>query len=329
MNTKIEISLKTIFLACAAVGGIWLLFQIKEILLLLFIAFLLMTALNPLVIALERTRLPRLLVILIIYAVIFGLFGFSVITSIPSLIIQTTRLTQTFPDIVAKVIPYLNVDLNTVGQQLAPIGENLVKVTVSIFSNIVTIVTILVFTFYFLLERRHAKELFAEMFGQTIAAKTIDILRAIEQRLGEWVRGELILMFIIGLFVYIGLVILQVEFALPLAIVAGLLEIVPTIGPIVSAIPAILIGLAVSPLLALSVAALYFIVQQVENNLVVPLVMRKSVGLSPIITILALMIGGKLAGIIGAILGVPVVLVIGVLINKLLLESGASKTTKN
>lgn len=320
MNTRIEISPKTIFFAIALIAGAWLLFQIREILYLLFIALLLMTALQPLVSFLERFRIPRFLSILIIYAIVFGVFGFSLVSFIPLLVTQSTRLAQALPDLVTKVLPYSNIDINTIGQQLAPIGENIINVTVSIFSNIITTVAVLVFTFYFLLERRKTRTILTDMFGESIAARTVDILRAVESRLGEWVRGELLLMLTIGVLVYIGLTVLRVDYALPIAILAGALEIVPNIGPILSAAPAVLIGLATSPFLALSVIALYIIVHQVENNIVVPLIMKKSVGLSPLITILALLIGAKLAGLVGAVLGVPVYLVGQVLFSKLVLE---------
>ena len=136
------------------------------------------------------------------------------------------------------------------------------------------------------------------------------VVKNIEQRLGSWVQGQLFLMLIIGVVSYIGLLLLKIDFALPLAILAGLLEIVPTIGPIISAIPAVIIGLSMTPVTALLVALLFFLIHQSENTLVVPFVMKKSVGLPPLLTIIALMIGGKLAGIAGVVLAVPVVLII-------------------
>lgn len=313
MTTKVEISHKTIIFSVAFLASLWVLFQIRDILFLLFISFLLMTALRPLVEFLVRFRIPRLLSIIVVYIIVFGFFGASLATAIPSLAVQISRLLQELPAIVARVLPAVGVDISSVTQQIAPISENIVKVTVSIFSNIITLMTVLVFTFYLLLERQYAEKLLTSWMGEDGSKKIIGILRMIESRLGAWVRGEMILMVAIGVFVYIGLQLLHVEFALPLAILAGLLEIVPIIGPIISAVPAVLVALGTSPFLALSVVALYFIVQQVENNLIVPLVMKKSIGLSPLISITALMIGGKLAGITGAMLAVPVLLVIQVL----------------
>ena len=182
----------------------------------------------------------------------------------------------------------------------------------------------LVFTFYFLLERKHTEQFLRNTLGDGAAGQTIRVLQEVETRLGAWVNGELFLMGIVGASVYVGLTLLHVDFALPLAIIAGVLEIVPMIGPIVSAVPSVLVALTMSPILALSVVALYFIVQQVENNIFVPLVLRKSVGLSPVITIFSLMVGARLAGIVGAILAVPVVLVLQVVVRSFISSSSKS-----
>lgn len=331
MNTRIEISIKTIFLALSVAATLWVLVQIRDILFLIFIAFLLMTAIYPLVLFIERFRIPRFICILLIYAVVFGFFGASLVGAFPALIIQSTKLVQALPTFVARVMPYWNIDVSTITQQVAPIGESVLKVTLSIFSNIFAIVTVLAFAFYFLLERRHAKDILKSVVGEMAAAEFIRVLRAIESRLGLWVRGELMLMTFVGVLSFIGLTLLHVDYALPLAILAGLLELIPMIGPTLSAIPAILVALSSSPFLALSVLALYVVVQQVENNILVPIIMRKSVGFAPIITILALMIGGRLAGVAGAVLSIPIALVLQELISLVLSKQVElpSKAAKN
>lgn len=310
MTSKVEISHKTIIFTVIFLLSLWVLFQIKDILFLIFIAFILMTALRPLVDWFGWLRIPRVLAILLIYVVVFGFFGVSFAGTIPTLVIQSTKFVQELPTFLEKVLPYWNIDARSLSQQIAPISENIVKLTVGIFSNLLTTLTVLVFTFYFLLERKKLESMLQTMMGDDAATRVIGSLSDIESRLGAWVNGQLFLMMLIGASVYVGLTFLRVEFALPLAIIAGVLEIIPMIGPIVSAVPAVLVALTVSPFLALSVVALYFFVQQVENNVFVPLVLKKSVGLSPIITIFALMVGGRLAGVVGAILAVPVVLVL-------------------
>jgi len=139
----------------------------------------------------------------------------------------------------------------------------------------------------------------------------------LEHHLGGWIRAQLILMSLIGVLVYLGLTILGIEFALPLAILAGLLEIIPNFGPTMAAVPAILMGFAISPLTGIAVGALYFLIQQLENSLIVPQVMKRTVGFNPVVTIIALMIGFKLGGAFGAVLAIPFGLMIKAIIFEL------------
>lgn len=142
----------------------------------------------------------------------------------------------------------------------------------------------------------------------------------IEEKLGAWLRGQLFLSIIIGLVSYIGLLIFNIPYALPLALLAGVMEIIPVIGPIISAIPAVLIALTISPILALGVAAMYFVIQQLENHLIVPQVMKRAVGLNPLVVILAIAIGSRILGFAGALLAVPLAVVIQIIAAEIIAE---------
>ncbi|MCL5090768.1 MAG: AI-2E family transporter, partial [Patescibacteria group bacterium] len=136
------------------------------------------------------------------------------------------------------------------------------------------------------------------------------VIDKIEVRLGSWVRSELLLMTFVGLLSYLGFRLIGLSFALPLAILAFLLEIVPNIGPTIAAFPAILVGLTSSTWQALAVAVWAFVVQQIENSILVPRIMKKVAGVNPLVTIISLAIGFKLAGVGGAILAVPTYIVL-------------------
>jgi predicted PurR-regulated permease PerM len=138
----------------------------------------------------------------------------------------------------------------------------------------------------------------------------MEIVFHIETKLGNWIRAELLLMTAIGTMTYIGLVLLGIDTALPLALLAGMLEIIPSIGPIISAVPAVIIALVIHPLLGLSTIALYFLIQFLENNLLVPQIMQKTTGVNPLISLLGLMVGFRLGGTVGAVLAIPTILVI-------------------
>jgi predicted PurR-regulated permease PerM len=307
MPTKIEISHRTIIFTLILLASLWVIFMIRDILFLLFIAFTVMSAFRPLVEFLEKYHIPRGISIIVIYILVIGLVGFTVSSLVPAFVTQTTKFIDNLPKYEAFIKPYYQIDIKSIIQQLAPIGQNVVMVVVGIFSNVITVITILVISFYLLLERKHMEKYLIKLLGKDRGTKTVNIVKSVELSLGSWLRGELILMLCIGILAYIGLMFLRVDYALPLSIIAAIMEIIPVVGPLISGVPAVLIAFSISPLLGFATIALYFIIHQLENTFIVPLVMNRTVGLSPLIIIIALMIGSTLAGGTGAILSIPVV----------------------
>lgn len=312
MPKKVEISHRTIVFTVFFLILLWLLFQIRQILIALFVSVILMAALNPLIDRLERFKLPRVLAILLIYIFIFGLFGIVLAGVIPPLVDQTRTLISRLPEY-SQSLGLPEIDQNVIESQISQLGSlpaNILKITVSVFSNLVAVFTLMVITFYLLLERKNLDRYLLVLFGPDGEEKAENFVNEVERKLGGWVRAQVTLMVIIGAMSYLGLRLLGIDFALPLALLAGVLEIIPNIGPTISAIPAFLAGLAISPMMGLAVLALYFLIQQVENVVIVPQVMRREAGVNPLVTIIALIVGFKLAGAVGAVLAIPVVLLI-------------------
>lgn len=323
MPRKIEISHRTIIFTVIFLLALWLLYFLRGVLMILFLALILMAALNPLVDRLERWRLPRALAIALIYLLIFTVIGLAIWGVVPPLVNQTQNLASRFPSYLES-LRWLGVDkqvvynqLNQLTEKLGVISGGIIRTFVGFFQNLINIVVLLVISFYLLLERKNLGRYLLRFFGDNAEKTGIRVMDQIEKRLGGWIRAEILLMVIIGLLTFIGLTLLGIDYALPLAILAGFLEIIPNIGPFISAIPAVLVGLIISPLMALAVAALYFLVQQIENNFIVPQLMAKECGLNPLITIIALIAGFKLGGVIGAILAVPVVLLIEIILTEI------------
>lgn len=310
MPKKIEISHKTIIFTVVLLLLLWFIVQIGEIISWLFISFIIMAALKPLVDSLQKYRFPRVLAIILIYICVFIIFGFTVSSIVPPLITQTLHLTESLPEYIRLVLPTFNLDPQNYTQQISSLGRNLVQLSVGIFNNIISLFTITVISFYLLLERKNLDSYLNLLLGNASGGRMENIFNKVEERLGFWVRGQLALLLSIGLLTYIGLLILQIPYALPLAIIAGLLEIVPTIGPIISSIPAIIVSFTVTSLHPLFTVILYFIIQQLENQVIVPLIMSRIVGLPPLVTILAILIGARIGGIGGAILAVPIVVTV-------------------
>jgi len=323
MPKKIEISHRTIVFTVFFLISLWILYQIRFILLSLFIAFVLMTALNQLVEKLTGLKIPRSFAVIIIYVVLLSLLSLAVGGLVPILVDQTGVLLNQFPDYL-RILGLKDIDASNFQQQLGQIGlgpSNVLKIGLSIFNNFLSVVTILILTFYLLVERKDLHRHLSSVISNRESEKTETLLNQLETSLGGWVRAEIVLMTVIGFLTYIGLSVLGIDYALSLAILAGLLEIVPNLGPTIAAVPAVVIGLAISPLTGLAVVALYFLIQQLENTLIVPKIMQKAVGFNPIVTLIVIMIGLKLGGPLGALLSVPFTLLIKILISEFLPET--------
>ncbi len=324
MIKKIEISHRTVIFTVLFLLSLWFVYFVKDLILQLFVALLIMTILNPLVTKLSKMRIPRALSVAVVYILIIGLFSLLIAGIVPALIEQTTSFANNLPQYLANlgVSRFVSDQISSqIFSQLGALPAQVVKLGTSVFSNILSVIAVLIFAFYLLLAREKLDEQLGFLFDEEKRKEIGQIIDKLEVRLGGWARGELILMALIGIINFIGLTVLGIPFALPLAILAGLLEIVPILGPFIAATPAVIIALSISPIMALAVAALAFLAQQLENYVFVPKIMEKSVGVNPIIVLLALSIGFRMAGIVGAALSVPVVLMIHVLFQEYLISS--------
>jgi len=326
VNISTETIVKIILFGLA-IGFFYL---IKDILLIVFAALILASAFDPMVDWFQKRKIPRALGIIIIYIVLFSVLAGSFILIIPPISNEIGQLAQNFPSYYNSIsegiinfqnsshitaIDQLQNGLTSLGNNLPSTVGSIFGVLYSIFGGIFSMILVLVITFYFT-----AYENATKSFVQSItpAEKQPYILRLynrIQIKLGQWLRGQLILSLVIFALTFIGLTILGVPYALILAFIAGILEIVPTIGPILSAVPALFFGFLQSPVMGLSVVILYMVIQWLENNLIVPKVMSKSVGLNPLVVIVGVLIGVKIGGIFGALFAVPVMTALSVFLD--------------
>lgn len=316
MPRKVEVSHKTIVFTVVFLLSLWLLFYIRDIIMQFFVALLIMAILNPLVTMLSRFRVPRALSIILTYLLVFGLFGASLAGVVPNLIDQTTGFADNLPTYLSSLGVGNLISEQLSNQLLSQIGSipaQVVRLSVSIVSNVLTVLFVLIFAFYLLLARDRLDDQLSYFFGDEKKLEVRRVIDSLEVRLGGWARGELGLMVLVGATNYIGLSLLGIPFAVSLAILAGLLEIVPYIGPIVAGTLATIIGLSISPVTGLAVAAMAFLIQQIENYVFVPKIMEKSVGVNPIVSILALTIGFRLFGFVGVLIAIPMVITLQVL----------------
>ncbi len=316
-ETNISISPSIVIFSTFFLLFLYFLYQISNILILFFLGFIIMVALHPFVCRLEtKLRFPRILAIVVTYLLLFlgiaGLLGLL----IPPLAKELYQFVRTFnlPWLQEEIVNFsFNLtELSNIMQHLGSSVATIYTAIISTFSSIFTVTTVLVISLFLMLDRKRLHLRISWFTKDKQHLKTAqEFLNSLEYQLGGWVRGQLILMLVIGLVIYFGLTLLSVPYAAPLALLAASLEILPNLGPTLSAVPSIIIGIiAGGPILGLVVLVFYIMVQQLENNLLVPKVMMDNVDVSPLVSIMSILIGLEIAGVIGALLAIPVYIIL-------------------
>lgn len=328
MNT-VENSLKGLFFKNQIIAALllvvlgWFIIQIKDILILFFISYILMAALKPYVHFLTRLKIHRTVSIAILYLCALAVIVLLVVPLIPFFTAQISSLVVSFPKYLDGILKALRLNIASsqletfVSSQFGAISSNAFAVTGAVLGSVFSLFLVFVVSFYLMLDEQRLRHELSVLFPKNQRPKVLDIVSQIEDKLGAWFRGQLVLCFTIGLFTWIALSLISFPFALPLALLAGLLEIVPTIGPILAAVPAVIVALSVSPGLTLIIILMYIVIQTLENNILVPKVMQKAVGLNPVAIILAISIGAQLLGVLGALLSIPFVSMIIIIVKNL------------
>jgi predicted PurR-regulated permease PerM len=330
---SINITLGSLFKAVLVLILLYFFYLIRDILLLLFVSLILASALDPLVDRLQEKKVPRGISVMFIYLILLSLIAFILITIVPPITQEIGDLAKNFPDYLERVSSSFS-SFNdysakygigqNIGTGLDFINSNLQSATGGVlstvsgfFGGIVSFFLVMVLTFYMVVEENAIKKLVWSIAPVEHQPYIMQLINRMQKKIGLWLRGQLILSFFIFILSYVGLLILGVKYALVLALIAGLTEFVPYLGPMIGAIPAVFLALTQSPLLAMFVAILYYVIQLTENNILVPKVMQKTVGLNPIISITVLLVGFQIAGIAGAILSIPVATAASILLGDL------------
>lgn len=310
-----------VILALVLICAGWFVLQIREVLIALFVAFILMASLLPAVKFLIKHGIPKPLAVGLVFVGSITVITLIIVPLIPFFIAQINQLFIKFPIFIDRAVSSLGIKFDVsqvnkiISSELGNVGKNAYALTSKVFGGLFSLLTTFVLSFYLISDHERIKRSIASLFPEESQKQALEALAHIEEKLGAWLRGQIILSLFIGGITYIALSIIGLEYALPLAVLAGLLEIIPTIGPIISAIPAILVALNVSGGQAIIVTITYIFIQLIENNLLVPRIMQKAVGLNPVIVIIGIVIGGKLLGVLGALLSIPFITLILVIFN--------------
>lgn len=316
------------------------LYKISDILILFFIALLFAAALDPMVDALERKRIPRGLGVVIIYVGVLLFLALLISNLVPIVAAEVAQLAVHIQDFITNMVKdgitlpswlswmqpavskflkgldisqisnYKDILLN-IAQNLSNVAGNVFNGLFGVFNGLFNTIIVLVLTFLMTIDEQGIDRFILSMFPARYSTYIRQKSDVIKEKMGFWLRGQIVLCVIVGLCVYVGLLIVgwltqPVEYAATIALIAGFTELIPYVGPILTWVIALPIAANQSLGLVVWMTAVMYIVQLLENNLIVPLVMKKAVGISPIFVMFSMFVGFEVLGIIGMIMAVPV-----------------------
>ncbi|OGF73878.1 hypothetical protein A3J56_02940 [Candidatus Giovannonibacteria bacterium RIFCSPHIGHO2_02_FULL_46_20] len=328
----IDISFFTMLKAALLVVLLWALWVLRDVAAVLLLAIVIASAVEPAAHWFARHRIPRVLGVIFVYCAAFFVFiatfyliipplfndAFDFVSNLPAYLERTLEsdsmlfvflpdLPSNFKEIIRETALALEESIQSF---LAAISTGVFSFGSALFGGAFSFVLLVVISFYLSVQEHGIENFLRIVTPLEHEVYILDLWGRAQRKIGRWLQGQILLGVLIGIMVFLMLTILNVKHAALLAILSALFELIPVFGPIMAAIPAIAIAALQSPLLGLMVAGLYVLVQQIENHLIYPLVVRKTVGVPPLLAILSLVVGIKLGGLFGALLSVPIAAVL-------------------
>lgn len=302
------------------------------------IAMVISYLLNPIVNLLTMRRVPRGMAVLIIYIVFFAGVSVLLVNTLPVLISQIKDLIETLPSSIQQIEGWFHsvnsgkkklpltmqysIDQNLIGMQsrISGMTSDLVGLLGNMFESIMIASSIPFLVFYMLKDLKVFEKSTVAFFPRSYRPEIIDMLKSIDEALGSYIRGQMLVMLAVGIFTYAGFLVIGLPLSLLFAVIVGVTNIIPYVGPFIGAAPALVYALMISPVLAGKVLLVNVIVQVLEGNVLSPAIVGRSLSLHPLLIILALLIGGEIGGIVGLIVAVPLVAVAKVILEHLFLH---------
>lgn len=330
----------TLIFVCVG-SSFWLLYRFYQVIFILFVAIIIGTILRPAVTWLHRRGLPQKAGVILIYLLLLTLFAGFVLLLFPLIIQQSATLTAAVPDyyqnlrgwlvdhpnvLLDSLIAFLPATLSfpdlvqQAGQELLDSAGQVLGYVASAASGIFTAVSILLLAYYWTVDGPKILRSSLRLMPMDRRESIRELITAMETRVGGYIAGQGILMLVVGSMALVAYSIIGLPYVLVLALVAGVMEAVPLIGPVLGAVPAMLVALSLGPDKLLWVIVASAVIQQLENSILVPRVMRKAVGVNPFVTLLALFAFGSLLGVAGALMAIPMAAILQLLFNRFVFD---------
>jgi predicted PurR-regulated permease PerM len=329
-SNDVGISTGTLLKITALIVVLFFLWQIRDVLILLLISITFASALEPMAEFLQKKKIPRAVSVLSVYILVLAFIGLIIYLIVPPIVTEfnqiknTSQLTEQLNNKFGSeswastfnISEIVNKNVQSFTNQFTNLSNDLFKRTLGVFNGFIQIVTILVISFYLLAEKNGMKNFVYTLMPKRYEAQALHLINRVQKKIGLWLLGQLIISAIMFVAVYVVLSLLGIQYALVLALIAGFLELIPYLGPIMAAIPAVFFAFLQSPTMAIIVLILFIFLQKTEAYVLVPKIMQKTIGVSPLAILVAILVGFKLAGIFGILLSVPIVATINVVIKE-------------
>lgn len=324
MSKSIDITWVSLFRVAAIILLAVVLFYILDVLVIVFFAVIISSALHVPVTYLEKKDIPRLLSVLVIFILGVALLGLVLYSLVPVVLIQLKYLFAHISELqlpfaedlgLARIASDLDQDVSGWINRLFSGDSGVFSALSSVAGNLFFIFVTFVLSFYMTVIKGSIERFLKSITPIKRESEVIAVYHRMRRKLGRWFTSQLIVSFFVGALTFVGLVILGVEYALVLALIAALFEIIPYVGPIAVGILSFIMILPQSVTLAFIAVLIFFVIQQVENHILVPLIIGRAVGFDPVLVVIAILAGSQIHGILGAVLAIPAAIIIQELVD--------------
>jgi len=312
----LDISWGTILKISLAFICFYIIYLVRDILIWVIFALIISVLFNPAIIFLHRLRTPRVLAVIFVYVAIFGILGLLIYWTAPMFISETQQFSQLFPQYFEKIAPPLRglgieafesmeAFTQALGGTLQRASADILSALAIIFGGIGSTIFILAIALFLSLEEKGVERVLGILSPKKYEAYILSLWEKSQTKVAGWFGARILTCIFVGLAVFITLKLFNVKYAFALALLAGILDFIPIFGPIIAGAIAFIFVALDSWLKAIFVLIIFVLIQQIEGNILTPPLTKKFVGLPPVLVLISLAIGGKLLGILGAILAVP------------------------
>lgn len=336
VNEHVEVGTKVLLRAILLLVGVYVLYLVRDVVLLVLLSVLTAAALVPAIGKLRKFGLSRTAAVIITYMVLFATGIILLLVFLPLFFSEIKQFLQNWPEYTKRLDTFmtgiesysssLGIDFSkdqfsqNIELSITQWFSQIFSATINLFQSFIHFIGYIFLALYLSLEERGIEKFFLLLTPKEYHAQALSIASRMQGKVSQWLFGQMLLMLIAFGIYYIGLTLIGVPYALAIAFFGGLMEILPYIGPVLAAVPAIIVGLFSSPTLGASALVFYIIAHQVEAHVVAPQVMKHSAGLNPVALIIAILVGLQVGGPLGIVLAVPVTMVLSVFVEDLVLK---------